>query len=212
MVRRGKLAPAGVAVHAATFLRQGRIVLDRELVRSPRELRRIFIHELCHFVWWKLGNPRRMRWEVLLEGEFRRRARGELGWSSELRKQELRPIDISARSRAWREYCCESFCDTGASHLSGVRTHDEFTLAPQFRKAREQWLTREDIIQSEEELVQFVDPQKGRLGFVWADDMPCLLPLAPGQGAVGKGVQRPQGSAGLSVEGRERQSRSPLGL
>jgi predicted SprT family Zn-dependent metalloprotease len=183
-VRRGKLAPAGVPVDAATFLREGRIVLDRDLARKPQELKRIFAHELCHFVWWRLGNRRRIAWEGLLAAEIKRRARGELGWSSEVRKRALTSGDRERRTRAWREYCCESFCDTGASYLLGLREHDEFTLAATFRGAREAWLTRSDIIRNEEDLVQFVDPKEGMAGFVWVDDLPCLFPLAHGPRAI----------------------------
>ena len=137
MVRRGKLAPDGVAVHAATFLREGRMILDRELLRRPRELRRIFVHELCHFVWWKLGNPRRFRLEALLAQEFKSHARGELGWSSEWRKQLLTARDIAKRTRAWREYCCESFCDTGSFVAGG--NDGEVTLGRKWMAARVAW-------------------------------------------------------------------------
>lgn len=190
-VRRGKLAPTGVEVHAATFLREGRIILDRELVRRPRELRRIFVHELCHFVWWKLGNPRRFEWEALLAGEFKRGARGELGWSAEWRKELLTGRDVADRTRAWREYCCESFCDTGASTVLKLRQHGEFTLARRFREARAKWFEQKDIMQSEEDLLEFVDPQNGRGGFIWFDGMPCLFPLTPGQRTVSKSIERP---------------------
>jgi hypothetical protein len=189
MVQRGKLAPRGVAVHAATFLREGRIILDKALLRRPRELRRIFFHELLHFVWWKLGNPSRLSWEALLASERKTRARGELGWSAEIRKNKLTPHDMVKRSRAWREYCCESFCDTGASILFTGRKHDEFTLAKRYRERRESWFEQGDIIQSEEQLVQFVEPRDGRGGFVWLDGMPCLF----------------NGTAGLSRLGVERQ-------
>jgi len=210
MVQRGKLAPRGVAVHAATFLRERRIILDKALLRRPRELRRIFIHELLHFVWWKLGNPKRLSWEALLAGELQKRARGELGWSAEIRKERLTQRDIAERSRAWREYCCESFCDTGASILFAGRKHDEFTLAARYRQRRESWFRRGDIIEDEEELVQFVEPRDGRRGFVWLDGLPCLFSGAAGVSRVGverqvsdgtrpvdEGFQRPQRSTRL---------------
>jgi hypothetical protein len=196
MVSRGKLAPgnkSGVAVHAATFLREGRIILDSALTRRPGELRRIFVHELFHFVWWKLGNARRKSWEALLAGEMARGARGELGWSAEVRKEKLTARDMENRTRAWREYCCESFCDSGASNVLETRNHDEFTLAERFREKRRKWLS--DIIQSEEELVQFVDPKSGRDGFVWAAGMPCLFPLAHRQRAIRQRSERPQDGA-----------------
>ena len=196
-VRSGKLAPKGVAVHAATYLRERRIVLDRALLRRPRELRRIFLHELFHFVWWRLGNPRRLDWETLLAGELRAGARGELGWSAEIRKKSLTTRDIAERTRAWREYCCESFCDTGASILLSGGRHQEFTLAARFRRRREGWFGRGDIIRNEEQLVQFVEPRDGRSGFVWVDDMPCLLPISNGACAIDEGIQRSEGSARL---------------
>ena len=164
-VRRGKLAPEGTEVHAATFLRERRIVLDSELLKDPGELRRIFAHELFHFVWWKLGNPRRLAWEAVLAGEFRRRARGEMGWSSEWRKERLTAKDVAGRTRAWREYCCESFCDSGASLFMGSRAHEEVTLSSRFRQTRESWFRLGDIIRNEEDLVQFVAPQNGVDGF-----------------------------------------------
>jgi hypothetical protein len=191
MVRSGKLAPRGTAVHAATFLRERRIVLDRELLRRPGELRRIFVHELFHFVWWRLGNPRRLAWEAVLAGEMARRARGELGWSAEIRKDKLTARDVEERTRAWREYCCESFCDTGASILLMARKHEEFTLAARYRAARERWFRQGDIIRDEEQLVQFVEPRDGRRGFVWLDGVPCLLPDTHGARAIGKRSQRP---------------------
>jgi len=41
--------------------------------------------------------------------------------------------------RGWREYLCESFCDTGAWLYAGVKGHDEYTLAARFRKRRRAW-------------------------------------------------------------------------
>jgi hypothetical protein len=213
MVRRGKLAPEGVAVHAATFLRERRIVLDEELLRRPKELRRIFLHELLHFVWWKLGNPRRLSWEALLAAEMGKRARGELGWSAEIRKNRLTARDVAERTRAWREYCCESFCDSGASilyqgvhiHKGGTHDefdhdefgHDEFTLAARFRTARERWFGQGDIIEDEEQLVQFVEPRDGRSGFVWGAGMPCLLPISNRARSIRKGFKRQESRARL---------------
>src|ERR1700724_2529704 len=86
-VRSGKLhsgkTERGREVHAGSFLRQRRIVLDAALKAQPRELARILTHELFHFAWLRLGNPVRRRFEDLLQGEMRRRVRGELGWSAE---------------------------------------------------------------------------------------------------------------------------------
>lgn len=127
----------GTPVHAATFIRRRHIVLDADLLRSNVELRRILIHELFHFAWVRLGNPVRRSFERLLRGQ--RDSRGELGWSSEYRKEELKPRDIRQRSRRWREYCCEAFCDTAAYLFAGARHHDEFTLAPRHREKRIAW-------------------------------------------------------------------------
>jgi hypothetical protein len=184
-VKGGKLVTGGrtgTEVHAATYLRAGIIILDRALTRRPVELRRIFLHELFHFAWWKLGNPKRHAWEQILKNEFSRRARGELGWSAELRKNLIGEADIRLRTRAWREYCCESFCDSGASHLGKALIHEEFTLAPRFRRIRHEWLS--DIIQSEDDLVRIVNPEHRWSGFVWADGMPGLRPLPHSKRAV----------------------------
>jgi hypothetical protein len=124
-------------VHAGSFLRERRMVFDC----SPAEFPRIFVHETFHFVWLRAGNPRRREWEELLAGEMAGGARGDLGWSAEWRKRELAPADVAARSRRWREYCCESFCDTAAWLYSGVARHPEYTLAVRLRAARRGWFS-----------------------------------------------------------------------
>ena len=43
------------------------------------------------------------------------------------------------RGRPWREYLCESFCDTAAWLYGDVRKHEEFTLAARFRQRRAGW-------------------------------------------------------------------------
>jgi hypothetical protein len=90
-------------------------------------------------VWLRLGNGVRREWEGLLEIEMRRRVKGELGWSAELRKRALRRIDRRERTRRWREYACESFCDTAAWLLAGAGRHGEFTLQAGARHARRAW-------------------------------------------------------------------------
>jgi len=127
-------------VHAGAFLRERRIAFDSALAGDPREFARIFVHELFHFVWPRLGNARRWSWEALLRQELRGRARGELGWSSEWRKRALDPADAARRTRRWREYACESFCDTAAWAFAGVRSHPEYTLAGRFSERRRRWL------------------------------------------------------------------------
>jgi len=129
-------------VHAASFIRERRIVLDQTLLRSKSELSRILTHEMFHFAWFRLGNRHRRSWEQLLLAEFDLRARGELGWSAEMRKVKLAPGDSAARSRLWREYACESFCDTAAWLFSGSRAHPEFTLARRFKTSRRGWFSQ----------------------------------------------------------------------
>jgi hypothetical protein len=140
---RGKLLSGiarGTPVHAGSFLRRREIVLDYSLCGDPRELQRIFVHEIFHFVWLRMGNPARRSFETLIAAEFHRGARGELGWSAALRKQVLSSRDVNQRSGRWREYVCEGFCDSAAWLHTGAKDHEEFTLAPRFRRARREWL------------------------------------------------------------------------
>jgi hypothetical protein len=127
-------------VHGGAFLRERRITLDAGLRGDRRELARILSHELAHFTWIRLGNRRRREYETLIFAELARGARGELGWSAEWRKSALAPGDWVGRSRRWREYLAESFCDTTAWRYSGLRNHLEFTLAERFCRERRLWL------------------------------------------------------------------------
>jgi hypothetical protein len=143
-VRGGKLysrRSCGEPVYAGSYIRKREIILDRDLRGRPHELARILTHELFHFAWVRLGNPARRSYESLLHQEFKRHAGGELGWSAESRKSALpgRSGLTSYRSLRWREYICESFCDTAAWLYSGVRRHSEFTLGVRFKKLRAQW-------------------------------------------------------------------------
>lgn len=124
----------GQEVHAAAFPRERRLVLDRGLLNEASELERILLHEMHHFVWPRLGNPLRQSWGAVLEEERRRKARGELGWSAEWRKQRLGEMG----TRRWREYACESFCDT-AAWVYGRAAHPEQTLAAGHRARRRAW-------------------------------------------------------------------------
>ena len=133
----GLLDTAGNPAHAATFIRARLIVLD---IGLRADHNRILWHEIFHFAWVRLGNPRRIAWEGLLAREWQARARGEVGWSAEWRKRELSPNDPRNRTRHWREYCCESFCDTGAWLLSGRKS--EITLTPRWLAGRKRWFSR----------------------------------------------------------------------
>jgi hypothetical protein len=128
---RGRLlsgSDRGQPVHAGSFLRKREIVLDSSLRQSRAECTRVLVHELFHFVWVRLGNPARREWRQILDAERKAGARGELGWSSEWRKEA-----------AAADYACESFCDTAAWMYAGVREHDEFTLADRWRAKRQAW-------------------------------------------------------------------------
>lgn len=126
----------GRPVHAGSFIRKREIVLESELRAAPQEMARIFVHELFHFAWVRLGNRRRTSYEELLRSEIARGARGELGWSAQERKDDLTAGETGA---AWRAYICESFCDTAAFLYAGCESHDEFTLCAKWRRKRALW-------------------------------------------------------------------------
>lgn len=130
-------------MHAASYIRWRAMVLDGDLRSDPNEWRRIFVHELFHFVWVRLGNPARDRWRALLAIEFRARARGELGWSAEWRKKELTWNHIARGTARWKDYACESFCDTAAWLYAGVPGHEEFTLSRTWREPRRRWFIQQ---------------------------------------------------------------------
>lgn len=125
----------GIAVHAASFIRCRQIVLESRLLRSRRLFRLILLHEVFHFVWTRLGNTARSSFSKLLEDEFAAGARGELGESA-LVKKEHSPIP---GTRLWRDYLCESFCDTAAFMYSGFKTHPAFTLRNRWISRRRSW-------------------------------------------------------------------------
>ena len=128
---------AGHPAHAATWIRQRVIVLDKTLKAAGPDKARVMVHELFHFVWVRLGNPRRKTWESVLRTEWILRARGDTGWSAEWRKRELEQEDLDKRSPRWREYCCESFCDTAALIFAGAG--DENSLARKWELGRRRW-------------------------------------------------------------------------
>jgi hypothetical protein len=127
----GSSTGRGIPVHAASFIPKREIVLETALLRRPRALRLIMVHEIFHFVWASLGNPRRREFTALLQIEVTGRARGELGDSSLLQKDLL--------PGSWRDYVCESFCDTAGWLYAGVSSSQAFTLAARWRKRRQEW-------------------------------------------------------------------------
>lgn len=124
---------------ASTFIRRRLILLDAEVLVQRGDFERILVHELFHFVWVRLSNAVRRDWGRIIEREIRAKARGDLGWSAERRKLNLTPKDARARTKAWRLYACESFCDTSAWLYAGLKSHAEFTLPAAHRRARRRW-------------------------------------------------------------------------
>lgn len=129
-------------MHAAALIRRREIILETDLLANPRLLRLILVHEIFHFVWPRLGNSLRNAFAQILATELQAHARGELGESSEVAKGLLAPSDRLRNSRAWREYVCESFCDTAACLYAGVPRDAGFTLGKRWRRHREDWLRR----------------------------------------------------------------------
>src|SRR5205085_9182151 len=66
---------SGAPAHAATYLRKRRMVIEESLMADPEDFARIFVHELFHFVWLRLGNAKRRSYERLMAEELRRGAR-----------------------------------------------------------------------------------------------------------------------------------------
>lgn len=125
---------------AVSYVRERVLVLHRRLFRQRWLGQRLFYHELCHFLWPRLGSGARRGFVVQLRRELARGARGELGYSAQYRKQCLAGARKS--SYVWRDYSCESFCDTGAyalarrARLGGRLASVEFTLPARYRRAR----------------------------------------------------------------------------
>lgn len=141
---RGKLLSGspnlGIAVHAAAFIRRRRIVIENTLFRKPSSLRLILVHEIFHFAWARLSNAARREFEALLLRELKAHARGELGESAATHKAKLqvqpRPASVC---KPWRDYVCESFCDTAAWLYGRTKENSEFTLAKRWRATRRRW-------------------------------------------------------------------------
>jgi hypothetical protein len=130
----------GTAIYAAAFIRQRRIVLESALLSRPSRLRLILTHELFHFVWARLGNKARREFAVLLRRELKAGARGELGESSSVRKAALTNTDrLRGSTERWREYVCESFCDTAAWFYSAHPDCADFTLSRRWKTIRRRW-------------------------------------------------------------------------
>ena len=132
-------------LHAASFIPQRYVVFHRDLFRRRVELGRILYHELCHFLWPRLGNRLRQGYEAMLQAEFDAGTRGELGYSAEWRKEKLRAEGgaVRKKTRLWREYVCESFCDTASYVLLGSERrgkHSEYTLSRAARERRRRWM------------------------------------------------------------------------
>lgn len=115
------------------------MLLDAGLLSTRNEFDRILVHELFHFVWVRLSNAVRRAWERQLAAEIRGKVRGELGWSAEWRKGELKRADLARRTPRWRRYVCESFCDTAAWLYAELKRHPEFTLPAATRRSRRAW-------------------------------------------------------------------------
>ncbi len=137
--------PVGGEAWASSSIPGRRILLYHSLAEDPDEFCRILIHELFHFVWVRLGNPRRIAWEGVLSAEFEgKRHSGELGYSAEWRKQLLTPEDRQGRTRGWRSYAAESFCDTAAWIYAEVADgHPEVTLGARDRNRRRRWFEQQ---------------------------------------------------------------------
>jgi hypothetical protein len=135
----------GDAVYAGSFLRKRRIVLEEQMLKTPRVLERIFVHEVFHFVWSKAPKALRESYSKLIAGEMHSGVRGELGWSAESMKLKLTPEDLAEHSRRWKDYACESFCDTAGWYFGTSRRYSEMTLGREPRRCRIRWV-RQNLI------------------------------------------------------------------
>ncbi len=131
----------GTPVYAASFIRCRSIVVESALLRKPRLLRAILVHELAHFVWTRLGNLAREEFSALLREERLRGARGELGESAAVYKAALSESAVIKNSKQWRDYVCESFCDTTSAFFGSRALYLGPRLAQRFVQRRQKWFT-----------------------------------------------------------------------
>jgi hypothetical protein len=138
---RGKLISGGTVgreLDGASFIRQRRIVLANDL--STAENQRVLLHELFHFAWVRLSNRQRRSYELLLRAEIARGVQGELSWPSFQAKGQLRPQDLDSRSKTWRGYACESFCDTCSWYWRGMPVDVEGAFPKSEKNLRQSWV------------------------------------------------------------------------
>ena len=133
----------GTPVYAGSFIRHRSIILESALLRTPRLLRAILVHELSHFVWIRLGNGARKSFAFLLEQEQLGKACGELGESAAVHKAGLTKSPLPKDSRQWRDYVCESFCDTSAAIFVPDAPCLGPPLAQRWFRRRYNWLIEE---------------------------------------------------------------------
>jgi hypothetical protein len=114
-------------------------VLEQQMVKTPRVLERIFVHEVFHFVWSRLNRSLRDSYADLVRAELARSVKGELGWSAESMKMNLAPEDVESGTRRWKDYLCESFCDTAGWLYGSAARYSEMTLDRKSRELRRKW-------------------------------------------------------------------------
>ena len=81
---------------------------------------------------------------MVIRKEFDHDVLGELGWSAESMKLQLTKSDRKKRTRRWKDYLCESFCDTAGWLFGSARQYSEMTLGREERDARRRWF-RENL-------------------------------------------------------------------
>lgn len=143
--RRGKLVDGGehgFALDGCSFIRERRIVLASYLRDKKAEHDRVLLHELFHFVWVRLGNPARREYERIIRAEYQAGVGGELGWPSLEAKTRLRTGPKDRNDPLWRDYLCESFCDSAAWLMLERPRSNNVTLPPRSRQPRVRWLER----------------------------------------------------------------------